>query len=150
MSETPDRLDRAAELAREEPMAAPDWEETAGRVMRRIRGSIRPGRSVLVPLTDERGSTTHVNERVVLGALRAALAGVEGVAPSGLRLELDGEVCTAVEVEVVARYDLDLPALGDRCRAVARGVLREVLLDSADVVDVRVAVVDVTLEDPQQ
>ncbi|QWZ07555.1 hypothetical protein KRR39_19310 [Nocardioides panacis] len=150
MSETPDPLDRAAALAREEPTAAPDWEQTAGGVMRRIRGTVRPGRSVLVPLTDELGSTTHVNERVVLSALRAALSGVEGAAPSGLRLELDGDVCTAVEVEVVARYDLDLPALGDLCRAVTRSVLRGVLLDSADAVDVRVAVVDVTLEDPRQ
>lgn len=150
MSERPDPLDAAAELARAAPDEPGDWEQTAGSVMRRVRATLRPGRPVPVPLSDERGSATYVDERVVVAALRRCLVPVDGVDTSAIRLLLDGGTCTGLDVEVVARYGLDLPALGETCRTGLHVVLRDLLLDGADAIDVRVTVVDVSLEDPER
>jgi hypothetical protein len=143
-------LDRAADLARREPVDPAGWEQTAAGVMRRIRASVRPGRPVRVPLPDARGSATFVNERVVVLLLRRALLTVDGSAPSDIRLEVEDDRCTAVRVEVAARYGVDLQALGERCRAVVAETLAGLLLAAAAAVDVRVSVVDVTLDDPRQ
>ena len=120
-------LDRAADLARREPVDPADWEQTAAGVMRRIRASIRPGRRLLVPLPDDRGSATFVNERVVVVLLRRALLAVDGAAPADIRLEVVDDRCTAVDAETLAGL----------------------LLGAADAVVVRVSVVDVTLDDPR-
>ena len=142
-------LDRAADLARRQPVDPADWEQTAAGVMRRIRASIRPGRRLLVPLPDDRGSATFVNERVVVVLLRRALLAVDGAAPADIRLEVVDDRCTAVDVELAAAYGTDLQVLGARCRAVAAETLAGLLLGAADAVDVRVSVVDVTLDDPR-
>ncbi len=142
-------LDRAAELARREPVDASRWEETASGVMRRVRSTLRPGRTLRVPLPDERGAATFVNERVVVATLREAFGGLGDVALSDLRLEVAGDRLTELRVELVARYGHDLQRLGERCRGVVRASLAGLLLGDADTVDVRVSVVDVTLEDPR-
>ena len=143
-------LDRAADLARREPVDPADWEQTAAGVMRRIRATVRPGRRVRVPLPDDQRSATFVNERVVVLLLRRALLAVDAAAPSDIRLDVEHDRCTAVTVELAARYGVDLQVLGERCRVVAAETLAGLLLGAADAVDVRVSVVDVTLDDPRQ
>jgi hypothetical protein len=144
-------LDRATELARREQVDTADWEQTAAGVMRRIRASIRPGRPLRATLPDDRGSATFVNERVVVALVRQALLGVDGAALADVRVEVAGDRCAAVRLELVARYGADLQLLGERCRAVASEVLAGVRLADPDegAVDVHVSVVDVTLHDPR-
>lgn len=149
MSEPPGPLARATRLARADTADGPDWQETAGGVMRRVRSTVRPGRPVRLPPTDDRGSVTRVNERVVVTALRRAVAALDGVAPVDVRLDLTAEVCTTVHVELAARYGEDLHVAGERCRRAVRTVLGELLLDAADGIDVPVGVVDVVPGDPE-
>ena len=113
MKDGPDPLERAAELARSEPVDSPDWEDVAGSVMRRVRGTVRPGRRGPGAAAGRpRGGTTYVSDRVVVSALRSALADLDGLAPSRIRVDVADDRCTAVEVELVARYGTDLPLLG--------------------------------------
>ena len=146
MMDRPDPLERAAELARS-AVDSPDWEDVAGSVMRRVRATVRPGRRIRVALLDEGGGTTYVSDRVVVSALRSALADLDGLAPSRIRVEVADDRCTAVAVELVARYGADLLLLGDRCQEVVAGVLRGLLVDA---VEVSVDVVDVSLDDPRR
>jgi len=143
-----DPLDRAADAARAEPVESAHWDELSGTVMRRIRATVRPGRRVLVPLTDETLSLTYVNERVIVMALRGALGAVEGLAPADIGLDLVDDVCSRVTLQIVARYGADLHELGARTREVVGVVLRGLMLEHADEVDVHVTVVDVTPGDP--
>lgn len=138
-------LERAAALARATPVEARDWDRTAAVVMRHIRTTVRPGRPVRAVLSDDRGSSTAVNERVVVAGLRRALAAVGPVAPAAIRLAVEGDLCTAVELDLVADYGHDLLALGDTCWASARVVLQDLLLEGADAIDVRLTVVDVSV-----
>lgn len=150
MSEGAHPLDQAAELARREPVDAGRWEQTASGVMARVRSSLRPGRPLRVPLPDDRGGATHVSERVVVAVLRQALSGDDDVAPSDLRLDVDGDRLVALHVDLVGRYGSDLPVLAERGRARVREALAGLLLGAADAVDVQMSVVDVTLEDPRR
>ena len=142
-------LDRAADLARREPVDPADWEQTAAGVMRRIRASIRPGRRLLVPLPDDRGSATFVNERVVVVLLRRALLTVDGSAPS--RTSGSRWSTTAAPRWTSSWRRATAPTC--RCWVPVprggRGDARRLLLGAADAVDVRVSVVDVTLDDPR-
>ncbi len=150
MKDGPDPLERAVELARSKPVDPPGWEDVAGSVMRRVRATVRPGRRVQVALPDAGGGATYVSDRVVVSALRSALTDLDGLPPSGIRVEVADDRCTAVEVELVARYGTDLQLLGERCREIVTGVLRGLLLAAADAVEVSVVVVDVTLDDPRR
>jgi len=143
-------LDQAVELARLEPVDAGRWEDTATGVMARIRSSLRPGRPLRLLLPDDRGGTTYVSERVVVAALRRALSAEDDLAPSAVRLEVDGDRLTALHVDLVGRYGADLQALAERSRARVHETLAGLPLAAADAVDVRLSVVDVTLEDPRR
>ena len=150
MKDGPDPLERAVELARSEPVDPPGWEDVAGSVMRSVRATVRPGRRIGVPLPDDGGGATYVSDRVVVSALRSALGDLDGLAPSRIRVEVADDRCTAVEVELAARYGTDLLLLGDRCQQIVTRVLRGLLLGAADAVEVSVVVVDVTLDDPRR
>jgi hypothetical protein len=150
MTEGAHPLDRAAELARREPVDSGRWEETAAGVMARIRSTLRTGRPLRVPLPDDRGAATYVSERVVVAVLRQALSTDEDLAPSAVRLEVDGDRLAAVHVDLVGRYGADLQVLAGRCRALVGEALAGLLLGAADAVEVTMSVVDVTLDDPRR
>lgn len=143
-------LDQAAELARQETVDPRTWDRTASGVMARIRSSVRPGRPLRVSLPDDRGSATHVSERVAVRLLGEALSEDGDLAPSALRLEVQGDRLTVLRVEIVGRYGVDLQVLGERARSAVRAALAGLPLADADAVDVLVSVVDVTLEDPRR
>ena len=121
MKDGPDPLERAVELTRAEPVDPPGWEDVAGSVMRRVRATVRPGRRIQVALPDAGGGATYVSDRVLVAALRSALGDLDGLAPSRIRVEVADDRCTAVEVELVARYGTDLQLLGDRCHEIVNG-----------------------------
>jgi hypothetical protein len=127
MTEGPERLERAAELVRNQPPDTQDWETTSRAIMRSVRASVRPGRQLLLPLTDDRGSATYVNERVLRRALQGAFSRRADCALSDAVLDIDDSHLTRVAVEVVGRYDTDLLRLAEECRALVRATLHETL-----------------------
>ena len=87
-----------------------------------------------------------------MAPLRRALLAVDGAAPADIRLEVVDDRCTAAgRRRWRRRYGTDLQVLGDAVpRRWPRTTLAGLLLGAADAVDVRVSVVDVTLDDPRR
>lgn len=133
----------------------PGWVDLPGPIMSRIRSLVIPSIAVAVhspdgyAVHDDRGSRTWVSGRLLTNAIRRALQH-PAYAPSNLTLELDGDRCTRVAVELIASYGQDLNKIAQRARATAQEVVAEVLGPDPDgSVPVDVELVDIIEGDPR-
>lgn len=148
-------LRRAAVTLRDEP--GEGWDEASDRVRRTVRETTRRARPLVAAtgdLPDGGGFRATdrlvVSERVVVDAVRRAVAGTVGTAPVGLGLRVErgpgGDRCTGARLDLVAGYGTRLPEAGDHLRDVVRDTLDDLLGRADRAVDIHV--VDVEVGDP--
>lgn len=139
-------LARALEAARStEPEG---WAGLADAIMRRVGALTVPAYPLVVRVLPD-GSRTSVSTRAVQTALRVALSQSPTHAPSGIRLELDGDRIVGAEVALVASYGLDLVALADEVRPLVAAEITGLTGQPLALAAVTVDVVDVVDGDPR-
>ena len=127
-SDRGDVLDRAARELREQPQ--PGWVELTSRVTAALSTAVRHGvplRVSLEDITDPAEDVVHVSDRVVVDAVRRALADLDGCEPRRIDLRIHDDTCSGVTLDLLGGYGTDLLALAERAREVTLGVLRDVL-----------------------
>lgn len=145
----PDRddvLDRAARELREQP--EPGWFELTSRVTAAVSTTVRHGvplRVSLGDITDPAEDVVHVSDRVVVDAVRRALADLDGCQPRRIHLRIDDDTCSGVSLDLLGGYGTELLALAERAREVTLAVLRDVLGPNHD--DVTRDDIDVHISD---
>lgn len=118
---TPDPLDRALRAARDEQPEG--WIELSQSIMSRVRSLGMPSDPVLAffdsgtAIRDVEGSRTFVSARVITNALRSLLQAHPSHAPQGIRLNVEDERLTGIEIKLVGSYGVDLKALADSIRS---------------------------------
>lgn len=147
-----DPLERATRALRD--AREPGWIELSAAVMSRVKAVVTPAARILTspgdaeqdgPRNDD-GSRTWVSARVLTAALRRTLRS-QHYAPSAIRLELDDDRLTAVNIDLVCAYDTDLQANGHEVRSRTRQVLNE-LLGPHQAGSIEITVADVVLGNP--
>lgn len=142
-----DPLGRALAAVRDEQPEG--WVALSDSIMRRVREVVTPAYPLLVRELPD-GSRTYVSTRVVAAGLRLLLSREPTHAPSGIRLHLDEDRLTGIDLALVAAYGVDLLALADRVRAEAIVEVAALTgLAPLTPVDVGVDVVDVVDGDPR-
>jgi hypothetical protein len=148
-----DRVERATRRLAETD--EPGWVDLPGPIMSRVRSLVIPSKPVAIyspegdAVHDDRGSRTWVSGRVLTTALRRALQH-PAYAPSNLTLELDGDRCTRVAVELIASYGQDLNNIAQHARATAQDVVADVLGPDPDgPVPIDVELADIIEGDPR-
>ncbi len=126
------------------------WVEVADRVLSR---ALTATRGSLPVLAQAPGGPVQVSEQVLVAYVRAAIADVEHVAPSGIHvLTDDGHRCVGVVIEVTVQYGQPVIPVADRIRDLTEAVLARVLGPVAPPVTVtamHVHVADVSTTDPR-
>lgn len=126
MSDPLDRVERATRRLAETD--EPGWVNLPGPIMARVRSLVIPSMPVAIyspegdAVHDDRGSRTWVAGRLLTTSLRRALQH-SAYAPSNLTLELDGDRCTRVAVELIASYGQDLNKVAQHARVTAQEVV---------------------------
>ena len=128
-----DALDRATRALREAP--EPGWGDVADRLRTRLRTVSRPGRPLTV--REDRAGVVQVDTRVVVDAVRRAVASLPGTRPVAVVVVAAGTRATSVRVDVAVRFGADAHAAADAVRDRTREVL-QTLLDAPRPVDVTV------------
>ncbi len=124
---TPDPLERARRAAREEQPEG--WIELSESIMSRVRSLVTPSDPILAftdagnSTRDTEGSRTYVSARVVTSALRRLLQREPTHAPDGIRLQVEDDLLTGIQLTLVCSYGVDLVALAT---AVRQDVLGEI------------------------
>ncbi|MFC3689817.1 hypothetical protein [Aquipuribacter hungaricus] len=116
-------LARATQELRDLP--EPGWVEVADRLRSRLRSVSRPGRPLTVG-EDEAGRL-QVDTRVVVDAVRRAVAALPGTRPTGVAVVADGTSARSVEVDVELVYGGDVRAAAETVRAATVDVLQDLL-----------------------
>lgn len=116
---TPEPLDRARRAAREEQPEG--WIELSESIMSQVRSLVTPSDPILAftgagSARDAEGSRTYVSARVVTSALRRLLQREPTHAPDGIRLHVQDDRLTAIDLNLVCAYGVDLVALADSVR----------------------------------
>ncbi len=156
----PSALQRATVALQGEP--APGWSDVADRVTRRVRALSRPGRPLTV--RDDDAGVVRVDQRVLVDAVRRALARVRDCRPVGVAVGTGAAVtgavavagaagagvatagaagagvATSVRVEVWVRYGADVREVAAQARVAVTSATADVL---GTALPVDVAVVDV-------
>ena len=141
----PDALARATRALREAP--EPGWGDVADRVRTRLRTVSRPGRPLTV--REDRAGVVQVDTRVVVDAVRRAVASLPGTRPVAVAVVAAGTRAVSVRIEVAVRFGCDVHAAADAVRDRTREVLQTLLgaPRPVDVTVVDVTAVDVTAAD---
>lgn len=136
---------RAAVAIREQPQ--PGWVDISHVVLSTLRAATRhswPVHATLGNLASEdtdnlspvcareltrlrSRDSLHIADQVVVDAVRTALDPVTGCIPSTIDLDLDGDICRGVRIEVIGAYARDLVAVAAEVRVAARRALLRVL-----------------------
>ena len=153
MSDPLDRVERATRRLAETD--EPGWVDVMGPIMSRVRSLVIPSMPIAIyspegeTVHDDRGSRTWVSGRLLTTSLRRALQN-SAYALSNLTIELTGDRCTRVAVELIASYGQDLNKIAQRARATAQEVVAEVLGPDPDgPVPVDVELTDIIEGDPR-
>ncbi|TDC49412.1 hypothetical protein E1212_18260 [Jiangella ureilytica] len=117
-----DVVDRAASALR--AYTDHGWTASSRRILQSVLAATRRSRPVRA--RDDAGPF-HVSDQVVTTYLRAAIDAVDGAQATHVRLELDGDVLTAVRVTVAARYPEPLRPLAEAVRLAAHSTIGSVL-----------------------
>ena len=140
-----DALARATRALREAP--EPGWGDVAHRLRTRLRTVSRPGRPLTV--REDRAGVVQVDTRVVVDAVRRAVAPLPSTRPVAVVVVAAGTRAMSVRVDVAVRFGSDAHAAADAVRDRTRGVLQTLLGGPrpVDVMVVDVTVADVTVSD---
>jgi hypothetical protein len=125
-------LARAASSLKDQPTDA-SWIDISDSIISRIRASTRRTWPIdaeypTAATEPERADDTlRISDHVVRTAIRRALSGVHGAAPTAVDLYLDEHTCTGARIDVVGAYGDDLHAVGDALAAIALATLTDLL-----------------------
>lgn len=100
------------------------WTTAAPRILQSVLAATRRSRPVRA--RDDAGDF-HVSDQVITTYLQVAIDGVDGVQATHVRLDLDGDVLTALQVSIAVRYPEPVHPLAEAVRQVTHETVRSVL-----------------------
>lgn len=151
---TPDPLDRATRAAREEDPEG--WIELSASIMSRVRSLVTPSDPILTftdagsSARDDQGSRTYVSTRIVSSALRRLLQREATHAPDGIRLHIEDDRLTGIDLTLVCSYGVDLVALATTVRSDALTEITRLIGPAPDLepAAITIEIIDVVEGDP--
>jgi uncharacterized alkaline shock family protein YloU len=154
--EPTDPLDRAVEVARDEPTPE-TWEQVSTSVMGKVRNLVRPSEPLVVHTAggsteqDDSGSETIVQSRVLVTALRRLFAAHPTLALADVRLDVEERHLREAELDVVAAYGVSIPEVAEQARQDVLETVRQYLGPDPAFTAASIAIsVDDVVEDPSE
>ncbi|SDU80443.1 Asp23/Gls24 family envelope stress response protein [Jiangella alkaliphila] len=115
-------VDRAASALR--AYTDHGWTAASPRILQSVLAATRRSRPVRA--RDDAGDL-HVSDQVITTYLQAAVDEVDGVQATHIRLELDGDLLTALRITVTVRYPEPVHPLAESVRHASHETIRSVL-----------------------
>ncbi len=115
-------VDRAASALR--AYTDHGWTAASPRILQSILAATRRSRPVRA--RDDAGDF-HVSDQVITTYLQGAVDGVDGAQATHIRLDLDGDLLTALRITVTVRYPEPVHPLAESVRHAAHETIRSIL-----------------------